>query len=496
MLALPARARGGTYTSRGSDRGNGHGIHIFIIPIFPALKAFPQAIRLLGRSSRTAHVSSSHIVPQLRSYRSTAPVTQLPLFRMSKRKPAQNVEIADDDDELSLQSADKPGFIAWAEALETRISSDVRHSCVGRWLPSDHAVELLQTRGKMHSSMGFARGSARLLHPEEALYLIDEGGLVIVKPPGWKDPHAPPATSAQSTSAPVGNSEGGEAAVAQNAVNASCEPVSLDSAAKPERSDTSAVDGETHEEPAAKRAKIDASRSDDGPSVADIATEPVPGSLHGGESSAILHSAIVPDDAKRLAVSTTELGAPAEDAPMADSSVACSASDDNAPASSSEPPAGPAPASSATATVIEGMVAASEPTATSEAPAPATARPAPPPYKPFYKPDPTQGAGALPLQAAYELLLRHCSLGQYLAYSQLRAQGLLVFRHRKSWGGAAAPSASSSSGPGAGMAPTLLLPSGEPALQVTYDVYVRDGITNFKPSAPGPPDFFLLVVHR
>jgi hypothetical protein len=36
-------------------------------------------------------------------------------------------------------------------------------------------------------------------------------------------------------------------------------------------------------------------------------------------------------------------------------------------------------------------------------------------------------------------------------------------------------------------------PGVEPALAPLFDVYARDGITSFKPSAPGAPDFYVLI---
>ena len=93
----------------------------------------------------------------------------------------------------------------------------------------------------------------------------------------------------------------------------------------------------------------------------------------------------------------------------------------------------------------------------------------------------------MPFQDAYGLLVSNTNWAHFLVYSQLRSAGLVVFRHREM-----------------GVNPadivprtqTLLYPGPlreEPPLQPHFDVYARDGITAFKPTAPGVPDFYVIV---
>ena len=96
----------------------------------------------------------------------------------------------------------------------------------------------------------------------------------------------------------------------------------------------------------------------------------------------------------------------------------------------------------------------------------------------------------MPLPAAYELLVRHCNMAHFMVYSQLRSAGLVVYRHR-----AYAHVTSGDAAPPQPEIVDLALPMAgrEAVLVPLFDVYARDGITTFKPSAPGAPDFYVIV---
>ena len=99
----------------------------------------------------------------------------------------------------------------------------------------------------------------------------------------------------------------------------------------------------------------------------------------------------------------------------------------------------------------------------------------------------------MPLQASYELLVRNCDARCMLTYSLLRSQGLVPLRHRKY----ATPADGAGLGPQPPRRRILFpVPHDEPLLEPVYDVYARDGITSFKPSAPGAPDFYVCVARR
>lgn len=350
-----------------------------------------------------------------------------------KRRAPEAGAVDEYDDELALaQDADKPGFIAWAEALETREATSLSNACLGKWLPAENVVELITLRGKMHTNMGFARGSTRYLHPEEALFLVDEGSLYLMKPPGWKDPAALAAAAG-----------GGE-------------------------------------QPEPKRQKAD----DDAPAV------------------------------QAAAPAEEEAAAAAPAAAAADDDATASAASSSSAAAAPAPAPAPAPA----AEPVNPLVAALAPLGYR-----------PPAGIPAYmtKPHPE----VLPLRYAYELLLRYTSLPHYLVYSSLLSSGLIVVRHRKAWAHQANEAAKAAQADAAkalaaesslslggvddasGAAPflsaaaaataaqsgstPLIPPAGSEArLEAAYDVFARDGITTFKPSAPGPPDFFVVVAPR
>lgn len=87
----------------------------------------------------------------------------------------------DDDDDYTLQhDSDKPGFVRWAEALNSRHISTSAKCSIGYWDSARDAVVLTQTKGKKQSVMGFSSDRKRCLHAEEALYLIDDGQLVLM----------------------------------------------------------------------------------------------------------------------------------------------------------------------------------------------------------------------------------------------------------------------------------------------------------------------------
>lgn len=87
----------------------------------------------------------------------------------------------EDDDDYTLQhDSDKPGFVRWAEALISRHISTSAKCSIGYWDSVRDAVVLTQTKGKKQAVMGFSSNGKRCLHAEEALYLVDDGQLVLM----------------------------------------------------------------------------------------------------------------------------------------------------------------------------------------------------------------------------------------------------------------------------------------------------------------------------
>jgi hypothetical protein len=86
----------------------------------------------------------------------------------------------DEDDFILQQDPDKPGFVSWAEALSTRHFSQVDKCSVGYWDEAQNAVALTKCRGKKQLVMGYSIGGTRYLDPDEALYLVDDGQLMLL----------------------------------------------------------------------------------------------------------------------------------------------------------------------------------------------------------------------------------------------------------------------------------------------------------------------------
>jgi hypothetical protein len=255
----------------------------------------------------------------------------------------------------------------WSDTLISREKHKVSESCIGRWLPAERLVELTQQRGKKHAMTGFIRGGLKLLHPEEAMYLLDEGSLYLL-----------PFKTCTSSVCP--------AAVASCSFNAVVECAVVDN---------------IHVEHVVSCSEEAATHA----SGIDEFTSPV--CLASAEAN--------PATVALFAVSGS-LGSKRK-------------REDSIKAQNSE-------------------------------------------YIPF--------------KEAYELLLRHCNFHHSQVYSLLRSQGLLPIRHRKF---------TVEPGPGAPPVRLLLLPQPheEALLEPVYDVYARDGITSFKPSAPGAPDFYVCI---
>lgn len=288
-------------------------------------------------------------------------------------------QVAADDDDLVLIDSDKPGFHKWADALTSREIHKVPESCIGKWLSAERLVELTQQRGKKHSTIGFVRGGVKLLHPEEALYLLDEGTLFLTPLMSRKAaPAQPPA------------------------------------AAAPPPPEVPPADG------------VDA-----------------PGFDAAGSGAA---------------------GAPPVDAP-ASAAAAAPSSDAAAPAAATS------------------SAAAADATAAASADAAALGKR----RRPVTSPD---AEAYMPFQQAYELLMRNSDPRVSLTYSLLRSQGLVPLRHRKY------ATAADDVDPGPQPPRRRLLlptPHDEPLLEPVFDVYARDGISSFKPSAPGAPDFYVCI---
>ena len=87
----------------------------------------------------------------------------------------------EEEEDLLLGTGDKPGMARWVEALSSRKFSSLGNACIGQWLPDERLVVLVQRRGKRFATMGFSRDGSAFLHPEEALWLLDQGHLYLLK---------------------------------------------------------------------------------------------------------------------------------------------------------------------------------------------------------------------------------------------------------------------------------------------------------------------------
>ncbi len=148
------------------------------------------------------------------------------------------------------------------------------------------------------------------------------------------------------------------------------------------------------------------------------------------------------------------------------------------------------------------------------------------------QPQAPQPQGVMSLPAAYSFLLEHVPLHRYLVYQHLRSLGLVALRHAPS---GSAPQLAAGAPPllmhgrgyerhmyapsddqaarrqnssgfapagGSSAASSIVSPapsasswlfSREADIAPDFDVYARDGISSFKVSAPGPPDFYVCV---
>lgn len=90
---------------------------------------------------------------------------------------------------------------------------------------------------------------------------------------------------------------------------------------------------------------------------------------------------------------------------------------------------------------------------------------------------------------AYMFLVSKLNWNEFVVYSHLRSNGFVVLPHAQMESNAARKHSANTKKP----MKTHLLPF-EQSLNPVFDVYVRDGITSFRPSAPGPPDFYVILV--
>lgn len=347
-----------------------------------------------------------------------------------------------DDDDCVLTEKDKPGFSRWTETLSSREKHKPADSCIGKWLPAERLVELVQQRGKKHATTGFVRGGAKLLHPEEALYLLDEGVLFLLP---FKT--RVPARSCEATTASGG-------------------PPSCSAPTAPEVSNVTQVD--------AACARAESTMTNDSGLVEMMRTsssrplEPL-----GGASLPLTVTTAEPladPNSKPVGTGQPEIVGP--DTGSSGSRVCESAT---APSSNVSVDAARSE-SSRLLTSASSVLDAAAPQA------PTSAK---------RKRNSDAVVDFLSFQQAYELLLRYTDPRCMLVYSLLRSQGLLPLRHRTF------PGLGSSEGSDvATPSPRRLIfpvPHEEPALEPVYDVYARDGITSFKPSAPGAADFYVCI---
>jgi len=500
----------------------------------------------------------------------------------------------DEDDFILQQDPDKPGFVSWAEALSTRHFSQADKCSVGYWDEAQNAVALTKCRGKKQLVMGYSIGRTRYLDPEEALYLVDDGQLMLLSwhpetgadlRPGMSRVAALTAAAVQSSGAESSRSPaaaattsgGGGSTATTMAVDDASHGAAATVVAPAARSAGAPPKWKNNDdlmERLERQMDEDEDAGADGSGVGGVGDDDVGEDMAGGEDE------------------EEDSYDEEEEAEMRGAAISESARDQRVPQAAGSS------ASGDVATDSSGPVASTAAAAAGK-------------------------DGHLPLPSAYAFLLQHVRLPEYLVYLHLRSTGLVALRHRpqaqaadpllptaaaaaatgvaaevtagtapataaatasdaaddaspapeapltpapvllhaagqERWlaapatpaavvggGAAAAPLSNSSSadacascarmpscsdsnnnlgGGAAGVrgscahcghtstcsssnsssrggaaaarasgSASRWVTSVEPDVQPVYDAYARDGITSFKPSAPGPPDFYVCV---
>ena len=417
-----------------------------------------------------------------------------------------------EDDEYVVRANDKAGFHAWMDALLSRPApSALDNSCVGRWLPSDRLVELTQMKGKRFSSSGFTRGGSRMLFPEEALYLLDDGCLALLQPPkkrSWLTATAESSSRAASAAGAPLPSETASPALVSSGLGISSSGVYAVCDASPVSADTSSMEAATslsHSSSSVAAAgenpadiSSSSTREEAETRSSSSTTEAGNSSNSSGESGATTtavsttaaDTAVVPTGDFDMATDATAAAAPvlpiATTTASESSTTAATTADAAADSSSSSAAgsAGSAPAvQPSTAEDSAGGAPVAQPSTAAERRKATRAAIKQPQQKqqqvaaPFLP-------NILPFQEAYELLLRHSDFAKFIAYGYLRNAGLVVLMHKPDPSGAIGNS--TAAGSGAGDQPRR-------RLNPDFDVYARDGVTTFKLSSPGPPDFYVVL---
>jgi tRNA-splicing endonuclease subunit sen54 N-term len=92
------------------------------------------------------------------------------------------VNVHDDDEQVLEHDPDKPGFLKWVDTLTTRKVAPHKSACIGVILQDTNQIEVIQSKGKKIAVMGYNSKSKKFLHPEEALFLLDEGTFYLLDP--------------------------------------------------------------------------------------------------------------------------------------------------------------------------------------------------------------------------------------------------------------------------------------------------------------------------
>jgi len=369
--------------------------------------------------------------------------------------------VDEDEDFLLDSTSDKPGMAKWVETLNSRRFSTLANACVGQWLPDERLVVLVQRRGKRFATMGFTRDGCAFLHPEEALWLLDQGHLYMLKEDAyWENEFEGGEEDVEvcNGDAPVGVL-GGEEPVAEGGV---C--------------------GTSSESPT-KRRKTEEGRfvvaELDSRSTAESA--PLVAETMGNEEVACGDMTVSCDDAARSPTPPHTINEDGEK-----EKVGTKPDTQGSTTISGIVPIAPPP--------LPAWLAASLTTSAADTTAKAGASHLPP-----------SSSLLMPFEAAYMFLASYCAMDHVLVYSALRDAGFVVQRHRP----VRLSAASAPTNPSKSLAPVAAslseyscalqkavgqLGPTEPFLIPVYDVFARDGVTAFRPSAPGPPDFYVLAV--
>lgn len=97
---------------------------------------------------------------------------------LSAEEEAKQCEVLDRRDLVSINHMHRP----------YEVPLNLKQVAVARWLPKLNLVEVIKIRGNFWRKFGFSLGKKNMLNPEEALFLLERGMLVIENESGKRIP--------------------------------------------------------------------------------------------------------------------------------------------------------------------------------------------------------------------------------------------------------------------------------------------------------------------